>query len=87
VFLLKLDKFLSNTKQELFNTGGEPYGFFSENSEPVKPKRSPATTPESRENQMISHAVDLAEKQLMEGTASAQVISHFFEAWFIARES
>lgn len=49
------------------------------NSEPVKPKRPPATTPESRENQMISHAVDLAEKQLMDGTASAQVISHFLK--------
>lgn len=42
-------------------------------------KRRPATTPEARENQMISLAVDLAEKQLMEGTASSQVITHFLK--------
>lgn len=39
----------------------------------------PAITPESRENQMISLAVDLAEKQLLEGTASSQVITHFLK--------
>lgn len=39
----------------------------------------PALTPEARENQMISLAVDLAEKQLIEGTASAQVITHFLK--------
>ena len=44
-------------------------------SEPVK-KIRPALTPEARENQMISLAVDLAEKQLQEGTASSQVITH-----------
>lgn len=37
----------------------------------------PASTPEARENQMISLAVDLAEKQLREGTASNQVIVHY----------
>lgn len=44
-----------------------------------KKRRPPATTPEGRENQMISLAVDLAEKQLQEGTASAQVITHFLK--------
>lgn len=39
----------------------------------------PATTPEGRENQLVSLASDLAEKQLREGTASAQVISHFLK--------
>lgn len=39
----------------------------------------PAITPEARENQMISLAVDLAEKQLREGTASSQVITHFLK--------
>lgn len=39
----------------------------------------PALTPEARENQMISLAIDLAEKQLMEGTASSQVITHFLK--------
>lgn len=39
----------------------------------------PALTPEARENQMIALAIDLAEKQLMEGTASSQVITHFLK--------
>lgn len=39
----------------------------------------PALTPESRENQLISLAVDLAEKQLQEGTASSQVITHYLK--------
>ena len=43
-----------------------------------KPLR-PALTPEARENQLIALAVDLAEKQLMEGTASAQVITHYLK--------
>lgn len=42
-------------------------------------KRRPATTPEARENQLISLAVDLTEKQLREGTASSQVISHYLK--------
>lgn len=42
-------------------------------------KMRPALTPEARENQMISLAVDLAEKQLMEGTASSQVITHYLK--------
>lgn len=39
----------------------------------------PALTPESRENQMIALSIDLAEKQLREGTASSQVITHFLK--------
>lgn len=39
----------------------------------------PALTPEARENQMISLAVDLAEKQLIKGTASSQVITHYLK--------
>ena len=39
----------------------------------------PMITPEARENQLISLAVDLAEKQLKDGTASSQVISHFLK--------
>lgn len=41
--------------------------------------RPPATTLEGRENQLVSLAVDLAERQLREGTASAQVISHYLK--------
>lgn len=39
----------------------------------------PATTVEGRENQMVSLAVNLAERQLREGTASAQVITHYLK--------
>lgn len=42
-------------------------------------KRRPALTPEARENQMIAYAVDLAEQQLLNGTASSQVITHFLK--------
>ncbi len=42
-------------------------------------KIRPALSPEARENQMISLAVDLAEQQLLDGTASAQVITHFLK--------
>lgn len=45
----------------------------------VSKKFRPALTPEARENQMIALAVDLAEKQLIEGTASSQVITHFLK--------
>lgn len=44
-----------------------------------KSKLRPALSPEARENQMISLAVDLAEQQLREGTASSQVITHFLK--------
>lgn len=44
-----------------------------------QPRRRPATTPELREQQLIAAAVDLAEQQIADGTASAQVISHFLK--------
>lgn len=44
-----------------------------------RPRRTPATTPEARENQLIAKAIDLAERQLDEGTASAQVITHYLK--------
>lgn len=39
----------------------------------------PALTPEGRENQLIAKAINLAERQLDEGTASSQVITHFLK--------
>ncbi len=44
-----------------------------------KRRRPPARTVEARENQLIDAAVDLAEKQLSDGTASAQVITHYLK--------
>lgn len=48
---------------------------------PAKDRRTryPATTPEGRENQLVSLAMDLAERQMRDGTASAQVITHYLK--------
>ena len=40
-------------------------------------KQKPGTTIEARENQLISLAMDVAEKQLRDGTASSQIVSHY----------
>jgi hypothetical protein len=45
---------------------------------PRRPQR-PAHTFEGRENQIVSKAVDLAERQIMDGTASSQVITHYLK--------
>lgn len=42
-------------------------------------RRKPATTPEARENQVVSLAIDLAERQIQDGSASSQVITHFLK--------
>lgn len=39
----------------------------------------PALTPEARQNQLISLAIDLVEKRLIEGTASSQETTHFLK--------
>lgn len=39
----------------------------------------PATSPEARENQMINLAVNLAEKQFIDGTASSAVMVHYLK--------
>lgn len=49
----------------------------SANSSVSSKKMRPALTPEARENQMISLAMDLAEQQLLDGTASSQLITEF----------
>jgi len=49
------------------------------NGQQVQRRQAPATTPEARENQMIAYAVDLAERQLLDGSASAQVITHYLK--------
>ena len=42
-------------------------------------RQTPAITPEGREDQMIAYAIDLAEQQLRNGTASSQVITHYLK--------
>lgn len=39
----------------------------------------PALSPEARENQLISLAVDLVEQRLIDGTASSQETTHFLK--------
>lgn len=46
---------------------------------PAPPKRPPATTRQARENQLIALAVDLAERQLRDGTATSQVTIHYLK--------
>lgn len=43
------------------------------------PSRRPATTPEALENELISDAMTLAQRQINDGTASSQVITHFLK--------
>src|SRR4051794_40682587 len=43
-------------------------------------RRSPARTPEAREDELAAAAYDLAEEQIQSGTASSQVITHFLKA-------
>lgn len=45
----------------------------------ARPRMRPALTPEARENQLIALAVDRAEQQLRDGTASSQVITHYLK--------
>lgn len=39
----------------------------------------PAQSIEGRENQMINKAIDLVEKQIEDGTASSQVLTHYLK--------
>jgi hypothetical protein len=49
------------------------------NADAVAPMRNRAKTPEVREQQLVAAAYDLAERQIHEGTASAQVITTFLK--------
>lgn len=48
-------------------------------SDNVPSRHKPGSTPDARESQMIELADQLAERQLREGTASAQVITHYLK--------
>lgn len=45
----------------------------------TKRARRPAMSPEARENQLISYAIDLVEQRLLDGTASSQETTHFLK--------
>ena len=44
-----------------------------------RPQEPPAQDPVAREKQLINLAVDLAEKQPIEGTASPSVLTHYLK--------
>lgn len=44
-----------------------------------EPMARPATSPEAREQQLVNLAIKLAERQLLDGTASPSVITHFLK--------
>lgn len=44
-----------------------------------KSRGAPARTPEAREDELIAKAVDLAERQIEDGSVSAQVLSHYLK--------
>lgn len=80
-------KQLTNDLQTIINlnqTDGEEAKTLGRTKKPLEtdsssPRVPPALTPEARENQMIALAIDLAEQQLRDGTASSQVITHFLK--------
>lgn len=47
---------------------------------PIKSNKVlPATTPEGQESRMIAMAYNVVEQQMMDGTVSAQVLTHFLK--------
>ena len=51
-----------------------------------KPRQAPATTLEGRERQMVALATDLAERQIRDGKASSQIISHYIRLGTVREE-
>lgn len=49
------------------------------NSSKSSGRGRPALSPEAREKQLVALAMDRAEEQLRNGTASSQVIAHFLK--------
>lgn len=48
-------------------------------AEEVTSRPKPALTPEAREKQLISAAMNEAERRILDGTASSQIICHFLK--------
>lgn len=42
-------------------------------------RKLPGQTPEERENQLCAEAIDLAERKILDGTASPSIIVHFLK--------
>ncbi len=54
----------------------------------IKPKRRlrPTLSPEAQESRLISLSMDAAESQLLDGTASSQIIVHFLKLGTVKAE-
>ena len=59
--------------------GGSKVAKVANNTSSSRKKIRPALTPEAREKQMISLAMDLVEQRLIDGTASSQETTHFLK--------
>lgn len=51
----------------------------SKDGDTTRSKRPPAKTPEARERQLVNLAVDVAERQMLDGTVSAAVLTHYLK--------
>ena len=60
-------------------SGGDPVVGPRKPAQTNQTRRAPAKTPEAQEQRLIALTVDLAEKQLRDGTASSQVMTHFLK--------
>lgn len=58
----------------------------TKNSQEDIPSFAPALSPDARQTQMIALAMNCAEQQLRDGTASSQIITHFLKLGTIQAE-
>jgi hypothetical protein len=77
--IIKVTLKLERRDVNLWRGGSKMAKTKSTNSSKPQKRSRPALTPEAKESQMVSLAHDLAEKQLRDGTASSQVITHYLK--------
>lgn len=53
---------------------------------PIESKRAPAKTMEAREAELVDLAMDVAKEQMLNRTASSQVITHFLKVGAIREQ-
>lgn len=69
-------KVLANSRKEVLTLAKVKA---NSTSNSTRKKRRPPLSPEARENQMISYAMDLVEQRLLDGSASSQETTHFLK--------
>jgi hypothetical protein len=70
---------LQTTNIELIRETASKQQKISKVVDKVTRRRNRLHTPEGRENQLIAKAMSLAERQIEDGSASSQVITHFLK--------